>query len=867
MNFIGSIKSILNKAVADCFPGSGTAFDCQVTPCQDRKFGDYQSNLAFLLAKREKTSPRNIALAVVESVQAQMALPGPGGRGQVSNRSPGAARRRPVPGSGRRRARPREGAPRACPPERAPANLSGGGGAAEPVPGRGAPQTRPREGAPQTCPWEGAPRACPRERALQTCPGEGAPQTRPREGAPQTCPWEGAPRACPRERALQTCPGEGAPQTRPREGAPQTCPWEGAQRASPGGGAARPVPGRGRRRACPSGAGAARLVRGRGRRRACPREGAPQSLSLGGGAADLSSGGGAADLSSGGGAASLSAGGGAGAVTAGALIGSIEVAGAGFINIRIRDAALIAELERTLADPRCGVARSAHPLRIVVDYSSPNLAKDLHVGTMRSTVIGDSIARVLEFLGHEVLRQNHYGDWGANFGVLVAMIKQEYGTGLEQLQDAPLEAVEQLYANGSLLKKDSEEFASLAAAEVNNLQSGNPESVAVWKVLMDKTLRNCHGLYRSFNVSLDASHDCPESFYRDDLPGVVRELSDKGLLVDDDNARCAYLDGFLNVDGDPLPVIVQKSDEGYNYSTTELAGIRHRVERLRAQQIIVVTDRGQELHFRMIRALAQKAGWLPDSVQLRHLGYGVILQEVEEGGRSKKVRFRTRDGGTVKIRDLLAEGRRRSERLTLERNPDIGGEELDGIAAKLTIAALKYADLKQRPVSDYTFNWDQMLASQGNTGVYILYCYVRIASLFGKSGLDKDALAQSAVPGPGLQRTGAGLTPESAQHVPAQAGSGGASPVFLSHELERELLLQLVSFPELFAGYEEELSSHDICHYLYELATLYSRFWKDCPILTAPEGVRHTRLVLSLAVAERVKLGLSLLGIDVVEKM
>ena len=524
-------------------------------------------------------------------------------------------------------------------------------------------------------------------------------------------------------------------------------------------------------------------------------------------------------------------------MTAGALLETIEVAGAGFINIRLRDAALAAQLERTLADPRCGVARSAHPQRIVVDYSSPNLAKDLHVGTMRSTVIGDSIARVLEFLGHDVARQNHFGDWGANFGVLVAMIKREYGAGLDTLQDAPLETVEELYAKGSRLKKDSEEFAANAAAEVNNLQSGDPESVAVWEVLMDKTLRNCHDLYRTFNVSLDASHDCPESFYRDDLPRVVAELSDMNLLVDDDNAKCAYLDGFHNIDGDPLPVIVQKSDAGYNYSTTDLAGIRHRVGRLQAQQIIIVTDRGQELHFRMIRALAQKAGWLPDSVQLRHLGYGVILQEIKEDGRSKKVRFRTRDGGTVKIRELLAEGRRRSERLTLERNPDIGGDELDGIAAKLTIAALKYAELKQRPVSDYTFNWDQMLASQGNTGVYLLYCYVRVASLFEKSGLDKD-------------------TPASAR---------GA--ISLSHELERELLVQLVSFPELFAGYEEELSSHDICHYLYELSTIYSRFWKDCPILTAAEDVRNTRLALSLAVANRLKLGLSLLGIEVVERM
>ena len=527
-----------------------------------------------------------------------------------------------------------------------------------------------------------------------------------------------------------------------------------------------------------------------------------------------------------------------GPLSAGALIETIEVAGQGFINIRIRNSALVAELERTLTDPRCGVERVSQPQRIVVDYSSPNLAKELHVGAMRSTVIGDSIARVLEFLGHEVLRQNHFGDWGGNFGVLVAMIKQEYGAaGLDELRAAPLEAVEELYARGSKLKTDSDDFAARAATEVNNLQSGNAESLAVWEVLMEKTLRLCHGLYKTFNVSLDASHDCPESFYRDDLSRVVRELSEKNLLVDDNNAKCAYLDGFYNVDGDPLPMIVQKSDEGYNYSTTDLAGIRHRVNQLKAQQIIVVTDRGQELHFRMLRALAQKAGWLPDGVRLRHLGYGVILQEITEGGQSKKVRFKTRRGGTVKMKDLLAEGRRRSERLTLERNPDIGADELNEIAGKLTVAALKYADLKQRPESDYTFNWDQMLASQGNTGIYLLYGYVRIASLFNKSGLDSGALAQN----PG--------------------------PIALSHELERELLVQVISFPELFSGYEEELTSHSIGLYLYELAGCYSRFWKDCPILTATGDVKRTRLILSLAVAERLKLGLSLLGIDVVERM
>ena len=629
MSFIESIRDILNQAVAECFPGSGPGFVCQVTPCQDKKFGDYQSNLGFLLAKREKTSPRNIAEEVVQSVHADFEAP-----------------------------------------------------------------LEKRESVP-------------------------------------------ADFAIPVE-------------------------WGKPEKADAGG---------------------------------------------------------------------------TGSMSPSDLVEPLEIAGPGFINIRIRDEALLAELKRTLADPRCGVEKVTNPQRIVVDYSSPNLAKDLHVGAMRSTVIGDSIARVLEFLGHEVLRQNHYGDWGANFGVLVAMIKQEYGSDIDRLKAAPLQAVEELYARGSALKASSEDFAAAAAEQVNKLQNGDVESLAVWQALMDKTLHNCHALYRAFNVSLDVSHDCPESFYRDDLANVVRELGEKNLLVDDNHAKCVYLDGFRNVDGDPLPVIVQKSDKGYNYSTTDLAGVRRRVRQLQAQQIIIVTDRGQELHFRMIRALAQKAGWLPDSVPLRHLGYGVILQEITENGRTRKVRFRTRSGGTVKIRELLEEGRRRSEQLTLERNPDIGTEELDEIAGKLTIAALKYADLKQRPESDYTFNWDLMLANQGNTGVYILYGYVRIASLLRKSGLDADTLSQ----------------------VPA--------PVAITHELERELLVQVLSFPELFAAYEQELTSHTLCSYLYELAGCYSRFWNECPILTADKDVQRSRLQLSLAVATRLKLGLSLLGIDVVERM
>lgn len=517
-------------------------------------------------------------------------------------------------------------------------------------------------------------------------------------------------------------------------------------------------------------------------------------------------------------------------------IETATVAGAGFINIRVKDAALTREAAQGLADPRCGVPLRANPLRVVVDYSSPNLAKDLHVGTLRSTVIGDSIARILEFLGHEVLRQNHYGDWGANFGVLVALLKQRCGDDLQQMRVASLEEVEELYAAAVALKETDAEFAQRAAAEVKLLQAGDPDALAIWGLLMEKTLQNCHELYRRLNVSLDESHDSPESAYREDLPRVVAELEAKQLLTDSDNAKCAYLEGFQNVAGDPLPVLVQKSDEGYNYATTELAALRHRVNRLGAQRIIIVTDRGQQLHFQMIEALARKAGWLSDAVELRHLGYGVVLQEVKEGGAVKKTRFKTRQGGTVKIRDLLAEGVKRNRSASLERTPDLDEAELEETAERLTLAALKYADLKQRPEMDYTFNWEQMLASQGNTGIYIMYCHVRIASLMSK----------------------AGAAPRELEANPA---------LRVSHELERELLLRLLAFPELFADYENALSAHVLCGYLYELASLYSQFWKHCPILSADAAVKQSRLALSLAVARRIKLGLSLLGVKAVDRM
>jgi arginyl-tRNA synthetase len=521
----------------------------------------------------------------------------------------------------------------------------------------------------------------------------------------------------------------------------------------------------------------------------------------------------------------------------GGLCAKPEIAGPGFVNLRIEDAALASALSSTHGDPRCGLPPRAQPQRIVVDYSSPNLAKDLHVGTFRTTVIGDSIARTLEFLGHTVLRQNHYGDWGTNFGTLVAVLKREFGPDLASLEKLDLPQIEALYTQGSSLRKDDPAFARDAAEEALKLQQGEAGSRAAWRRLMDVTLANCAAVYAQLDVTMKPEHDRPESSYNEDLPHVVEELQRLGLLTSSESAKVVFVDGFVNREGEPLPAIIQKSDGGYNYTTTDLAAMRHRVRNLRAERIVIVTDRGQSLHFQMLEAVARKAGWLPDGVVFTHVGYGVIQREIEEDGKKKKVRFKTRAGGTVKIRELLAEGVERCEKIALEKNPELAPSERTSVALRLTVAGLKYTDLKQRPETDYVFDWDQMLALQGDTGVYLLYAYVRIRSVFEKAGADG-----------------------------AAASRGGA--LRFTHPAERELALHLAKFADVFDEYERELAATPLCRYAYDLATLYNRFYHDCPILKAEEeGVRAARLELSHLAAERLRLVLGLLGIRTVERM
>ncbi|MBL8896556.1 MAG: arginine--tRNA ligase [Planctomycetes bacterium] len=519
------------------------------------------------------------------------------------------------------------------------------------------------------------------------------------------------------------------------------------------------------------------------------------------------------------------------------LCAAPEIAGPGFVNLRIEDRALANALMATHGDPRCGVAPRSAPQRVVVDYSSPNLAKDLHVGTFRTTVIGDSIARTLEFLGHTVLRQNHYGDWGTNFGTLVAVLKREFGPDLAALERLDLPQIEALYTQGSALRKDDPAFARDAAEEALKLQQGEPSSRAAWRRLMDVTLANCAEIYQRLDVTMKPEHDRPESSYNADLSVVLDDLQRLGLLKTSEGAKVVFVDGFVNREGEPLPAIVQKADGGYNYTTTDLAAMRHRVRNLRADRIVIVTDRGQSLHFEMMAAVARKAGWLPESTVFTHVGYGVIQREIEEDGKKKKVRFKTRAGGTVKIRELLAEGVERCEKIALEKNPELPPAERTEIALRLTVAGLKYTDLKQRPDTDYVFDWDQMLALQGDTGVYLLYAYVRIRSVFEKAGTD----AASALPHGELRFT---------------------------HPAERELALHLAKCEDVFSEYERELAATPLCRYAYDLATLFNRFYHDCPILKAEEeGVRAARLELSYLAAERLRLVLGLLGIRTVERM
>lgn len=504
-------------------------------------------------------------------------------------------------------------------------------------------------------------------------------------------------------------------------------------------------------------------------------------------------------------------------------ISKVEIAGPGFLNFYQNSAALAERLDAALADPRLCVSKAGPAQRVVVDLSSPNLAKEMHVGHLRSTIIGDAVARVLEFLGDQVIRQNHVGDWGTQFGMLLAYLEANPAAAESELSD-----LEQFYRAAKQRFDDSVEFAERARELVVKLQAGDTDCLRLWTRFNEISLSHCQKVYDRLNVKLTPEDVKGESAYNAELADIVASLKAKGLLSESNGAQCVFLDEFKNAEGNPLPVIVQKAGGGYLYATTDLASMRYRSQQLRADRSLYFVDQRQALHFQMAFEVARRAGFVHSEMQLEHMGFGTM-----NGADGRP--FKTRDGGTVKLVDLLDEAEQRAYSLVKGKNPDLDEAELRAIARAVGIGAVKYADLSKHRTSDYSFNFDQMLSFEGNTAPYLLYAYTRVASVFRKLGTGMDGLVGS---------------------------------IQLEAEQEQALGAKLAQFTEVLNGVGEKGVPHLLCSYLYDLAGLFSSFYEHCPILTAEnETVKQSRLRLAALTGKTLKQGLELLGLETLERM
>ena len=569
-----------------------------------------------------------------------------------------------------------------------------------------------------------------------------------------------------------------------------------------------------------------------------------------------------------------------------AVIESAEVAGPGFINLRLRPEFLAQNIQTALNDARFGVAKTDKPQTVVIDYSSPNLAKEMHVGHLRSSIIGDSISRVLEFMGNTVIRQNHVGDWGTQFGMLVAyLVEQQKDNAAFELAD-----LEQFYRAAKVRFDEDPAFADTAREYVVKLQGGDETVLALWKQFVDISLSHAQAVYDTLGLKLRPEDVAGESKYNDDLQPVVDDLVQKGLAVEDDGAKVVFLDEFKNKDGEPAAFIVQKQGGGFLYASTDLACLRYRVGTLHADRLLYVVDHRQALHFEQLFTTSRKAGYLPEDVKAEFIGFGTMM------GKDGKP-FKTRSGDTVKLVDLLDEAINRAEQVVKEKNPkwqltteledglkkissltnsdnlknklkynlenkkleitlenDVvyhlpidkidkivrGAEEYtdtalsdaEKIARVVGIGAVKYADLSKNRTSDYVFDWDAMLSFEGNTAPYLQYAYTRVQSVFRKAG-EWDATA----------------------------------PTVLTEPLEKQLAAELLKFEDVLQSVADTAYPHYLAAYLYQIATLFSRFYEACPILKSEGATRNSRLQLAKLTGDTLKQGLELLGIDVLDVM
>ncbi len=514
------------------------------------------------------------------------------------------------------------------------------------------------------------------------------------------------------------------------------------------------------------------------------------------------------------------------AVDLGGICETVEVSGPGFLNLTLSAGFLADQLQAMAADEALGLAPTADPVTVVVDYSAPNVAKEMHVGHLRSTIIGDALVRLLQAAGHEVVRENHVGDWGTPFGMLIEHLLdlgEEEATSELSVGD-----LDGFYRQARASFDADEAFAARARARVVLLQSGDPETLRLWGILVGQSIAYFDEVYAKLGVLLTDADVVGESFYNPMLEGVVADLEALGLLVENDGARCVFPPGFANRQGDPLPLIIRKSDGGYGYAATDLAAIRDRVDRLGAGRILYVVGAPQAQHLQMCFAVARLAGWLPEGVEAVHVAFGSVL------GPDRKV-FRTRAGSTVKLVDLLDEAVARAAGEVAERNPDLDEGTRRDMARALGVGAVKYADLSNDRAKDYVFDMDRMLAAQGDTGPYLQYAHARVRNIFARGEVD-----------------------------PPPAGS----PLVLAEPAERALGLRLLRFGDAVAGARQAADPHRLCLFLYETASAFSSFYDHCPVLKAPDGpTRLSRLALADLTARVLARGLGLLGIEAPDRM
>lgn len=508
------------------------------------------------------------------------------------------------------------------------------------------------------------------------------------------------------------------------------------------------------------------------------------------------------------------------------MVSAVDIAGPGFINITLNPLWLAGEIGTVNQDKNLGIS-SEVPYTVVVDYSSPNLAKEMHVGHLRSTIIGDAVVRTLEFQGHKVIRQNHVGDWGTQFGMLIAELEEKL-QGSESASLA-LKDLEGFYQSSKKHFDDSEDFANKARDYVVKLQSGDKNILTLWEQFRSVSLEHSQDIYDRLNVTLTANDVYGESAYNDDLAPLVSELQAQGLAVESQGAQVVFLEEMADKEGNPSPVIIQKQGGGFLYATTDLAALRYRANTLQADRVLYFIDARQSLHMQQVFTVAKKANFISNDISLEHHAFGTMM-----GSDGKP--FKTRTGGTVKLADLLVEAVERAEKVVAEKNANLSAEERTEIARKVGIGAVKYADLSKTRTNDYIFNWETMLSFEGNTSPYLQYAFTRIQSIFRKANVDVSTLT---------------------------------STVNLKEDAEIALAIKVLQFAEVIDQTTKEAYPHILCTYLYELSGLFMRFYEQCPMLKdgIDNDTKNSRLQLSLAVANTLHTGLDLLGIETMEKM